>query len=126
MKVLAGLQSSFGIVCNLLDKGFWGGWVDICPIVVHNVVEECVWIFDHRVCTPRSRTLRRQIVELLRLGGWPGHGVCSLPNSLRRYPTVSTSYPVWQHYGILEGGVGVSSSQDVVEILLHQFPCWIC
>ena len=42
---------------------------------------------------------------------WPGHGVCPLYGNIN---------------GILEGGMGVISGQDVVEILLQQVPCWIC
>ena len=64
-------------------------------------------------------------VELLRLGGLLGHDVCPLLCSLRQCPTISTSYPVWQHRWHTLGRVGLSSGQDVGEILLQQFPCWI-
>ena len=51
-RALSGLS-----VANLLDKSFWGGRVDICPMVFHDVVEQCICIFDNRVCAPSSRTL---------------------------------------------------------------------
>ena len=123
-RALSGLSVTYSI------RFFWGGWVDICPTMFHDVVEECVCIFDHKVFAQRSRTLPvAKYWTFLRLRGWPGHGVCPLPHSLRRCPTVSTSY-IYTLYGningILERRVGGSSGQDVVEILLQQFPCWIC
>ena len=43
VNVLPGLQSSFRIVCDLFDKGFWGEREGICPMVFHDVVKECVF-----------------------------------------------------------------------------------
>ena len=97
--MLATLQSSFRIVCDLFE-GFWGEREGICPKVFHDVVKECACIFDHRICAlaEGEDTSCHQIVELLRLGGWPGFDVCPLPHNLRgQCPTVSTSYPVWHH-----------------------------
>ena len=50
VNVLASLQGSFGIVCDLFDKGFLGEREGICPMVFHDVVKECVCMFDHRIC----------------------------------------------------------------------------
>ena len=53
----------------------------ICPIVhvFNDLIKEC------DMCTERQDTSCRQIVELLRLGGWPGLDVCPLPHSLRQF-----------------------------------------
>ena len=97
-----------------------------CLIRVSGVRERAFvqWCSMTDVCTVGQDTSCRQIVELLRFGGWPGLDVCPLPHSLRQCPTVSTSYPVWQHWWHTWGGVGVSSGQDVVEIFgsgMHGF-----
>ena len=59
----AGVQCACLLYCQWraepvtsLIKGFWGGRVGTCPMVFHDVVEECVCVFNHRVCVPRSRT----------------------------------------------------------------------
>ena len=119
MNVLAGLQNSFRIVCDLFDKGFWGEREGICPMVhvFKDLVKEC------DMCTEGQDTSCRQIVGLLRLGGWPGLDVCPLPHSLRQFqPATLCGWKAGQGLGtrldgILEGGVGVSSGQDVVKSL---------
>ena len=76
VNMLAVLQSSFRIVCDLFEK-VPGMGVVICPMVFHDVVEEHVCIFNHRVCAPCHQT-----VELLRPEKWQEHDVCPLPHSL--------------------------------------------
>ena len=80
----------------------------------HDVVKECVCIFDHRICAlaEGEDTSCHQIVELLRLGGWPGLDVCLLPHSLRRCVLQFQPATLCGNTdGILEGGVGVSSGK---------------
>ena len=94
------VQSSFGIVCNLLDKGFWGGRVDICPMVFHDVVEECVCIFDHKVCAQRSRTRPAQrmtrawhVPSAPVLGGVPQFQPAPLYGNINGILCFSTLFP---------------------------------
>ena len=56
MNILASLQSYLRIVCNLLDKGFWGGRVHICPMVFHDVVEECLHFRSQGLYTEEQDT----------------------------------------------------------------------
>ena len=58
----------------------------------------CLCFQSQGMWTKEQDITCHQTVELLRLGGWPGHDVCPLLHSLRQCPTISTSYPVWQHW----------------------------
>ena len=73
--MLAVLQSSFRIVCDLFDK-VPGMGVVICPMVFHDVVEEHVCIFNHRECactaSPNSgvvkpRKMARALYSLIKM-----------------------------------------------------------
>ena len=83
VNVLAGLQSSFKIVCDLFNKiSGVGGWafVQWCSMTWSRSV--FVFLITGYVHW-RARHFLSPIVELLRLEEWQGHDVCPLPHSLR-------------------------------------------